>query len=194
MGNYEYIVSSLPALTLDWKFSEGATFDTYTGWIRTQLGKADQKVMDTLLKGYDDSSLDRTFYEEALGDGNRFIREYFKTDLEVRNAKARFLNRAFGRPEEQDTIDIDTGESSLAQRLEDVLSLGNLLEREHALDALMWDRIGEITIFDYFNLDAVLGFLAKLHIIWRWFALDEETGRDMFKRLVDEVRKSAVKE
>ena len=52
----------------------------------------------------------------------------------------------------------------------------------------MWDKILETTTFDYFDLEAILGFIARLHIIGRWFALDEKTGREMFIRLVNEVR------
>ena len=52
----------------------------------------------------------------------------------------------------------------------------------------MWDKINEITTFNYFDLDAIPGFIARLHIIGRWFALGEKTGREMFRRLVDEVR------
>ena len=52
----------------------------------------------------------------------------------------------------------------------------------------MWDKIPEITTFNYFDLEAVLAFVAKLHIIDRWLALDEEAGRAMFRTLVNEVR------
>ena len=52
----------------------------------------------------------------------------------------------------------------------------------------MWARIEEMTISDYFDLEAVLGFLARLHIVERWYRLDDKTGREMFRRLVDEVR------
>ena len=47
----------------------------------------------------------------------------------------------------------------------------------------MWDKILQINIFNYFDLDAILGFIARLRIIGRWFSLDETTGREMFIRL-----------
>lgn len=188
MNNYEYIISSLPALSLDWKFGEGASFDTYVGWIKSQLSESDQKVADRLLDGFKDENLTREFYEAAVKDGNRFLKEYFTFDLNVRNGKARFLNKAFDRPLEQDTIRLDTGEFAEAQKLEEALDAPDLISRERGLDSLMWDKITEITTFDYFDLEAVLGFIARLRIISRWFTLDETTGREMFIRLVDEVR------
>ena len=56
------------------------------------------------------------------------------------------------------------------------------------MDALMWDAIGEMTRFNYFDLDVILGFIARLHIVARWLELDEQAGREMFVSLVDEVR------
>ena len=191
MGNYEYIISSLPALTLDWKYSEGSSFGSYVAWVKSQLGESDIKKLDILLQGYDNSNLNKEFYEAALKDGNRFLREFFTFDLNVRNAKARFLNKAFGRPADMDTIKIETGEFSEAAALEEILSRTDILEREHGLDSLTWEKIDRITTFNYFDLDAVLGFLARLHIIDRWFSLDEETGRDLFKKLVFDLHDTA---
>lgn len=188
MNNYEYIISSLPAITLDWKFGEGASFETYVDWIKSQLSEADIKVVDRLLDGYKDENLTREFYEAALKDGNRFLKEYYTFDLNVRNGKARFLNKAFERPLDQDTIKLETGEFPEGPKLEEALNAPDLLSRERGLDSLMWDKINEITTFDYFDLEAILGFIARLHIIGRWFAFDEKTGREMFRRLVDEVR------
>ncbi len=188
MNNYEYIISSLPAISLDWKFGEGTSFDTYVGWIKSQLCGSDIKVVDRLLDGFKDENLTKEFYEAALKDSDRFLKEYFTFDLNVRNGKARFLNKAFERPLDQDTIKLETGEFAEGQRLEEALNAPDLLSRERGLDSLMWDKINEITTFNYFDLDAILGFIARLRIIGRWFALDEKTGREMFIRLVDEVR------
>ena len=180
MNNYEYIISSLPAISLDWKFGEGASFETYVDWIKSQLSEADIKVVDRLLDGYKDENLTREFYEAALKDSNRFLKEYYTFDLNVR--------KAFERPLDQDTIKLETGEFAEGPRLEEALNAPDLLSRERGLDSLMWDKILETTTFDYFDLEAILGFIARLHIIGSWFVLDEKTGREMFIRLVNEVR------
>lgn len=188
MKNYEYILSSLPALDPDWKFPEDASFATYVDWIVSKSDDADRKAIRTLLEGFQDERLTPDFYAQVLQSGTEFLRAYFTFDLHVRNAKARFLNKAFGRPAEQDTIPLETGEFAEAARLESVLATPDLLAREKGLDALMWDKISEITTFNYFDIQAVLGYIAKLHIISRWFELDKETGRELFGKLVDEVR------
>ncbi|MBP5486300.1 MAG: DUF2764 family protein [Bacteroidales bacterium] len=191
MGNYEYIVSSLPALAIDWKFGEGTSFETYVSWIKSQLGNADIDTLDFLLSGYEESTLNKGFYETAFANPNQFIREFFRFDLNFRNAKARFLNKALGRPETMDTIDIPVGEFTEAGKLDEILSGTDLLAREKRLDSLVWDKINELTTFNYFDMDAILGFVARLHIIERWFSLDEETGRDMFIQLVEGLHDTA---
>lgn len=188
MANYEYIISSLPAISREWKFGEGRTLDGYIEWIKSQLSDSDDKCVDRLLDGFKDECLDKGFYEAALKDSNRFIREYFTFDLGFRNIKARFLNKVFGRPVSQDTINIEIGEFEEAAKIEEILSGKDILARERGLDSIKWDKINKITTFSYFDLDAVLGIIAKMRLIERWEALDEESGREMFQNLIDETR------
>ena len=75
-----------------------------------------------------------------------------------------------------------------AAALEAVFNFGDILARERGIDDLMWDKISSLTTFHYFDIEVILGFVAKLNIVARWFRLDEQTGREMFKKLVDEVR------
>ena len=189
MKNYEYIIASLPALSQDWKFPQDRNFQSYIEEIKSLADASDKKAIDALLGGYVDENLNEEFYKKMLRSKDRFLKEYFAFDLQVRNGKARFLNKAFGRKDDQDTIKLDTGiEFTEAPKLEAALAQTDLLGREKALDDLMWGKISEITTFDYFDIDAVLAFIAKLHIIDRWLSLDEKTGREMFQKLVSEVR------
>lgn len=190
MANYEYIIASLPSISRDWKFGEDKSLDTYLQWIKSQLSAKDIKTVDTLLDGYKEENLNQGFYEAALKDDNRFIREYFTFDLNLRNKKARFLNKAFGRPENQDTINIGTGEFEEAAKVSETLAGENILGREKGLDAIVWEKISELTTFNYFDLDALLGIIAKMRLIERWRALDEETGSEMFQRLIEETTAS----
>lgn len=188
MANYEYIIASMPPLSPDWKSGEGRTLDGSLAWIKSQLSGKDIKTLDTVVNGFGEKNLDKGFYEAALKDSSRFVREYFSFDLKFRNAKARFVNKAFGRPEATDTIDLETGEFEEAAKVEETLSMTDILARERALDSIRWDKISSLTTFDYFDLDAILGIVAKMTLIDRWNSLDEEAGRDMFDTLVSETR------
>ena len=85
-------------------------------------------------------------------------------------------------------IEVEEPEFKEASRLQGILEGKDILARERGIDDLYWDKIDEITLFDYLNFSKVLGLIVKMMIIRRWLLLDEEAGRAMFKRLVDEVR------
>lgn len=188
MSNFEYIIASLPYLTPGYHYAEGKGFQDVLGEIRRDLSVRDNATLDFLLKGFDADSLDAPFYEEALHGGNRFLREYFRFDLNLRNAKVRYLNRQLARDAEQDVLGIDGGEFEEASKVDAVLAEADLIAREKGLDDLTWAKVDALSTFHYFDLTAVLAYVTKLHIADRWLALDEARGRELFRKLVDEVR------
>lgn len=191
MNNYHYIVAGLPVLSHDWNPGEH-TPESIRAEILEQCSEKDRKTIGMLEKGFVDENLTEDFYRQALASRNRFVRDYFRFDLNVRNAKVRYLNEALGRDPKKDVIVL--GEDDSRDEFEEVSKLDavfhgkDILERERGIDDLMWDKIDEMTTYDYFDIEAILGFLAKLHIVERWYILDEKTGREMFRKLVDEVR------
>ena len=198
MNNYEYIVASLPDITTGSKLGEKGPQD-YIEEIISQCSDKDIKLIDFLMSGYQDENLNAEFYAKALTHKDRFIREYFRLDLNVRNAKVGYLNKALGRETGRDVLTFgeDTAQAVLdaasaefeeAGALEAVLAQTDILARERGIDDLMWEKISDLTTFNYFDIDAILGFITKLNIVARWYRLDEQTGREMFKKLVDEVR------
>ena len=198
MANYEYIIASLPDITTGWKFTDNGP-QYYIEEITGQCSQKDNELIEFLLSGHKDDNLNEDFYIKAITHKNRFIREYFTFDLNVRNAKVRYLNKALGRPADKDmmsfpetapekVLEAVAAEFEESAALESVLNSEDILTRERGLDDLMWDKISSLTIFNYFDIEVILGFIAKLNIVARWYKLDEQTGREMFKRLVDEVR------
>jgi len=188
MDNYQYIIASLPVPNKDIRPGDVSRSAELLAFIREHCSKEDNALIDRLLDGYDESKLGQAFYETALSGADRFIREFFTFDLRVRNAKVRFLNKALDRPVGQDIFLEPEGEFPEADKIAAVLQDKDILARERGLDGLMWAKIDEILIFDTFNIDVILGFIAKLKISDRWLTLDEQTGRDMFRRLVQEIR------
>lgn len=204
MSNFEYIISSLPYLTADYKYEQGQGFYTVLEEIRENLGEKDTQALDFLLDGFNPKKLDADFYDQALKSSLKFIREYFRFDLNLRNAKVRYLNHALGRPEDMDILtgkgeedqeglDIDGyrfngGEFEEELKVKSALDSPSLLDRERDLDEITWEKISSLETFHYFDITAVLAYVAKLHIVDRWLALDEEKGRELFHKLVQEVK------
>ena len=203
MSNFEYIISSLPYLTMDFKYAGQTGFNSVISDIKRDLDEKDQGLVEFLLKGFSDKDLNADFYAAALRHRNRFLREYFRFDLNLRNAKVRNLNAQLGRepdmdvmtgedPEAED-VDIDGfrftgGEFEEALKVDNILADKDLVSREKGLDDLLWDKIDGLSTFHYFDIEAVLAYIAKLHIVTRWLNLDEEVGRDVFRRLLKDVR------
>ena len=204
MTNFEYIISSLPYLTADYKYEQGQGFYTVLEEIKENLGEKDTQALDFLLDGFNPKKLDADFYEQALKSSLKFIREYFRFDLNLRNAKVSYLNQALGRPEDMDILtgkgeedmeglDIDGyrfrgGEFEEELKVKAALDSPSLLDRERNLDDITWEKISSLENFHYFDITAVLAYVAKLHIVDRRLALDEEKGRELFHKLVQEVK------
>ena len=199
MNNYIYIIAGLPDFTPDWRQGE-KSLDEYIEQVRELLSEKDNKTLDFIVKGFDKDQIGLELYKEALSHRLGFIREFFQFDLNVRNQKVRYLNQALGRDPEKDVLSLrdpeaeETGlepeepEFKESAQLQRILEGHDILSRERGIDDLYWDKIDEITLFDYLNFDKILGMMVKMMIIRRWLVLDEETGRAMFKKLVDEVR------
>ena len=203
MSNFEYIISSLPYLTMDFKYAGQAGFNSVISDIKRDLDEKDQGLVEFLLKGFSDKELNADFYAAALKHRNRFLREYFRFDLNLRNAKVRYLNAQLGREPDQDLmtgedpeaedVDIDGfrftgGEFEEALKVDNILADQDLVSREKGLDDVLWDKIDSLATFHYFDIEAVLAYIAKLRIVTRWLNLDEEVGRDVFRRLLKDVR------
>ena len=199
MNNYVYIIAGLPDFTPDWKQGE-KSIDDYLDQVKELLSAKDNSVLDFIMKGFDKEQLGLEFYKEAFAHRLGFIREFFRFDFDVRNQKVRYLNHALGRDAEKDVLkmtDPEAEENGIEQeepefkeseKLQAILEKNDILSRERGIDNLYWDKIDELTLFDYLNFDRIMGVIVKMMIIRRWLVLDEQTGREMFKKLVDEVR------
>ena len=190
MDNYAYIIASLPVLNQE-DHPEHFVAEEILAEIREQLSGRDQAVLDQLLAGYDAEQLTEDFYRQILRHKNRFLREWFRFDLDLRNATVAFLNDSLGRPEGQDLVllaEREAEEFPEEEAVQQVLNRADLLQRERGLDDLRWQKVDELTAMDVFDLELILGFVAKLQIIDRWLKLDPESGRELFRKLVEDIR------
>lgn len=192
MNNYEYIIAGLPLLSKDGQ--ENPDTEGLLADIREQLSERDRETLDFLLSSYDPNTLGAEFYLKAAKDRNRFIREFFKTDLGVRNTKVEYLNRTLGRPEGTDILipdpEAEPVEFEQKPEVDAILEGGDILARERGLDDFYWKTADTLTVLDVFDLDIILAFVVKLKLVERWLRLDEATGRELFRKLVKEIKEN----
>ena len=193
MNNYEYIIAGLPVLSPEDKdISGNFDADALIEQTRSLLSGSDAATLDFLLDGWKDEKLCEDFYRAASCHHCRFVRAYFERDLGVRNAKVLYLNSALGRPARQDCIllpDTETPSFEGVEEVEAALRTPDILERERRLDDLTWEFVEEKVGIQVFSIDVILAFTVKLKIIDRRLKLDPVAGRELFRRLVDEIRK-----
>lgn len=143
------------------------------------------------------------FYEQCGRSGNGFIRKWYAFDRQLRNIAAATTARRIGREIEPELVGQDDINSALAHHssadfglkaeidyidaLIQILENKNIVEKERGLDRLRWEKADEFTELDYFDMNRILAYCAKIDIIHRWIALDERIGNELFLRLVDEL-------
>jgi len=188
VNNYEYIIASLPVISSD--FRGELDYEGILEQIREQLSEKDLKFFSLLLDGFNPDKLNEDFYKQVLKCPNAFIKGYFLYDLNVRNVRVRFINQNLGRPSEEDVLNIlpEDYEFEDEEKVRDILNNSDILGRERALDDLMWAKAEELCGLQVFSADCIYAFIAKLQIVARWLKLDPQTGRQLFKQLVEEIR------
>ncbi len=98
------------------------------------------------------------------------------------------MNQVLERPEGTDVISIREQEFEEKPSVLAVLNQDDILARERGLDKLLWDKADELVRMHLFDMDVILATVAKLLITARWSKLDPETGRELFRKLVQEIR------
>ena len=144
-------------------------------------------------------------YYEACSNANcRFLREWAEIDRTLRNVSAAAVARSLGRP--IDSVTVGGGEVVEQLQRSSAADFGlrgevayidaviaavndeqNLLEKEHKIDMVRWEQALELAGFDYFNINAILSYLARINIVARWSLLDAKRGREMLQRIMAEL-------
>lgn len=149
-------------------------------------------------------SLFEAYYMDCGGSASRFLREWSEFDRTLRNILAAVTARSRSLSVES----VIVGGGDVAEQLkrssssdfglrnelpyvETVVSAvtdeHNIVERERKLDLIRWDMASELSVFDYYDVNAVLAYLVKANMVARWSRLDRKFGREIFERLRGEL-------
>lgn len=151
-----------------------------------------------------EKSLYEAYYEELAASKCRFLREWGAFDRNLRNITAAVEARRASRPIDSvvvgagETVEQLTRSSAADFGLRGELSYidaviaavadeSDIVEKEHKIDLIRWAEADELTVFDYFDINAVMAYLVKINIVARWSLLSPEKGREMLDRLMREL-------
>ena len=187
MDNYVYIVAGLPELTSGFE-NTGFDYAAVKESIVELLSEKDQQLVELMEEGFDENTLGADFYAKAAESKNRFIREYFDFDGRLRNMKVNYLAKRLGKASDPYLVNLDEADFDEESQIRDILANANFVEREQKMDELKWEKASDIARMDYFNMNAILAFLVKAKTVQRWAELDPMKGKEMFHKLVKEIR------
>ncbi|MFA6798747.1 MAG: DUF2764 family protein, partial [Bacteroidales bacterium] len=138
--------------------------------------------------------------------GNIFLSNYYEFDQNIRNIitalnirkyKLKEKNRFIGDNIVSEALTQSTlkdfgltGEFPLIESLLHIFEEDDLIKRERAIDQIRWDYLDELNTFNYFTVEVILAQVIKLRMILRWIRLDEPTGRELFRKFIDNLNNS----
>ena len=153
-----------------------------------------------------ENQLTREYYRYITDIKNKFLSEYFGFEWNLKNVMTGLMTRKNDRPVEGELIGEnmithsirksharDFGIANEFPEVDILISISektDLLEREKEIDLLKWKHIDQLNTFNYFTIEVIMGHVLKTEMVNRWLQLDEETGREMFKMLLDDLNNS----
>lgn len=149
-------------------------------------------------------ALMEAYYALCERKGCRFLRAWAAFDRTLRNVAAAVTARALGRPVEEAVVGSDDIADQLVRSsaadfglrgelpyvdavIAAVNEEGNIVEKERKIDLIRWREALELSVFDYFDINAILAYLVRINIVARWSRLDPARGRELFDRLLAEL-------
>lgn len=157
-----------------------------------------------------ENSLQALFYNYVSQTKNNFLKQWFIFDRDVKNIIAAINCKEYNYNAENQLILTDsnnevyhilTKSAPKAELLADSVpfvdeilrvtsSESDITGKEKAIDLIKWKFLDEQTVFNYFTIEKVLSYIIKLGIVERWANMDSETGKQLFNKLINDIKES----
>lgn len=154
----------------------------------------------------EENELTWLFFNYLLKVSNKFVREWFEFEMNLRNLITALNCRKFDKEVSREIVggnyfskSLRTsklkdfglgGDYPIVERVISINNNSNLVDREKQFDLLRWSYLDEKITFEYFTIDRVLAYLIKLQMIDRWSKLNSESGKAVFNSLIEKLRES----
>ncbi|MDR2979689.1 MAG: DUF2764 domain-containing protein [Bacteroidales bacterium] len=158
---------------------------------------------------YMEDHLSGLYHNYLRNTNNEFLRTWSELNMNIRNTLTALSCRRNG----MEYADLIVGDNEVAQLLrtstnpshnlmelidyfESIRNIDekrDILEKEQAIDHLLWNWLEENTFFHYFDIEKIMAYLFKLQIIERWRNLDKGRGEAIFREIVSDLKKGITK-
>ena len=152
------------------------------------------------LAGFAEDRLWALFYEYAMQADNEFVRSWYGFNLDLNNIRTAITARNYKLDMQKVIVgDNDTARAlrtsgardwGLSQEIDFFDDVARLVEeddlsrRERKADMLRWRWLEDNTFFNYFTVERLFSYMARLAIVERWTTLDREKGQQLFRKLI----------
>lgn len=167
--------------------------------------KAEEKHVSDL---YWENKLQTLFYDFVLDTKNIFLKKWFEFDMDIKNILTATICRKYDYEvkkqlihvkqknevfeiliKETPKLDSLSNEVLYAEKILQIAESENsLTQKEKAIDMLKLKFLEEFTFFKYFNIEKVLAFIIILNMAKRWSKLDNKSGEEVFKNLINNLQ------
>jgi hypothetical protein len=189
-------------------------------FLEEQIKEPDNRIHDYLRKfieeikngeqddtiGSPENVLEGYYYDFMFHNQNKFMREWFRLQLNMKNVTTALNCRKYNISMEGQLIGNDEVVQSILRsnandfglsqdfpEIEQILAAWgqeNMLDCEKALDTIRWNWILEHTFFHYFTIERVIGYLLQFEMVVRWMKLDQKRGERLFRELLQNMESS----
>lgn len=144
------------------------------------------------------------YYRYAMGAKNSFVAAWFEFSLNVNNILAVLAARKY----KMDVQEVVVGDTEVCgqlrtsnardfglsdsldyfESLQRIAEVEELVERERKVDVLKWQWMENESFFHYFTIERLFVFLLRLEMIERWISLNKESGSDLFRKMIQQLK------
>ena len=144
------------------------------------------------------------FYDSVKKTGHSFITKWYGFDRDFRNIQVAFASQKMQLSVTGSVIGegvvieglcskniieaMKNMEKDWITKLIQVLDYTDILVREREFDLIRWNWLDEENIYHYFDIDVIYAFLLKALWVHRWLKLDQDTGMELFRKMLKDTR------
>lgn len=176
MGHtYYYLVASLSMLEFGMKMP--FLYSDFLTLCQEQLSSCDMEIINRVrISPYEDTE-----------DSSPTLREWKIFDTALRNEIAK--RRAVKRSKNHTKYIRGESYSSpfISEFVRQITNQDSPLEAEISLDSLKWEKIEELKIGHYFDIDYLITYALQLQILERWEKINSEGGMQVLQGLLEQV-------
>lgn len=159
---------------------------------------------------YYENYLQSLYYQYVLKVDNDFLKQWFAFDRNVKNIITAINCRKYNYDIENQLIAIQNdneiyqilqNKTINPELIKDLVPYGDeiiqLMEsdkdisnKEKSIDFIKWKFLDDLTVFNYFTIEKILSYIIKLEMTERWYYMNTEEGKEVYKKLIDNMAES----